>query len=208
MQLVSRYQALAPCSRAILAAVECIAGCFHAGNKLLICGNGGSAADCEHIVGELMKAFLMQRKLPKQFEKRLFSVIPSDAEYLKKNLEGALPAISLASHTSLMTAFANDKAPDLVFAQQIVGYGRAGDVLLAISTSGNSKNVLYAAQTARAAEMKIIALTGISGGKLKDLSDIIICAPSSETFMIQEYHLPIYHCICASLENEFFGEKD
>ena len=153
-----------------------------------------------------MKAFRLPRHLEPEQQERIRSLYPEDAELLIANLQRAVPAISLASQTALMTAFGNDVSSQMLFAQQVLSYGRPGDVLLAISTSGNSPNILYAAQVARMQGVEVIALTGQSGGKLKQYSDIAICVPSSITYQIQEYHLPIYHCMCACVENELFGE--
>lgn len=205
-QLFGRYPALEACRQEIEAAYELLRGCFAAGGRLLVCGNGGSAADSLHIVGELMKGFALSRKLSADWEEKFKQVCPEMAPYLMENLQGALPAISLVSETALSTAYANDQAPDLSFAQQVLGQGRAGDVLLCISTSGNSTNVLYAAAVARAMELRVIGLAGQGGGRLKELSDVCICAPSKITYQIQEYHLPIYHALCLALEREFFGE--
>ena len=173
----------------------------------MICGNGGSASDSLHIVGELMKGFVLQRKLPSDLQNALREAAPNSAEYLIKNLQGALPAISLVSEVALSTAYANDKASDLAFAQQVLGQGRKGDILLAISTSGNSSNVLYAAQVAKALEISVVGLTGVGGGKLSDWSNVLIDVPEKETYKIQELHLPVYHAICLALEQEFFGEE-
>ncbi len=205
-KLVSRYPNLIglPIFESITEVIEC----YNRENKLLVCGNGGSAADSLHIVGELMKGFHLPRKLERKKQSEIRELFPDSAEYLINHLQGTLPAISLVSETALLTAFANDQAPDLSFAQQVLGHGKSGDVLIAISTSGNSKNVIYAAQIAKVQGMKIISLTGESGGKLKEISDILINVPSNETYIIQEYHLPIYHTICAAVENEFFSEED
>lgn len=189
-------------------AIEKIIACYHHKNKLLVCGNGGSAADSLHIVGELMKSFLLPRKLSPKKQKQIEEMFPEQAAYLIANLQGTLAAISLVSETSLLTAYANDQAPDLSFAQQVLGYGLTGDILLAISTSGNSKNVIHAAQMAKIQGMTIISLTGHSGGKLKEFSDFLLNVPSDETYIIQEYHLPIFHAICAAVENEFFNEEE
>lgn len=205
-QLFGRYPALEACRQEIEAAYELLRGCFAAGGRLLVCGNGGSAADSLHIVGELMKGFALSRKLSADWEEKFKQVCPEMAPYLMENLQGALPAISLVSETALSTAYANDQAPDLSFAQQVLGQGKAGDVLLCISTSGNSTNVLYAAAVAHAMELRVIGLAGQGGGRLKELSDVCICAPSRITYQIQEYHLPIYHALCLALEREFFGE--
>lgn len=153
-----------------------------------------------------MKGFALPRKLGDDWKKKFERTCPEMAPYLMENLQGALPAISLVSETALATAYANDQAPDLSFAQQVLGQGRVGDVLLCISTSGNSTNVLYAAAVARAMELRVIGLAGQGGGRLKGLSDVCICAPSRITYQIQEYHLPIYHALCLALEREFFGE--
>lgn len=205
-ELVTRLPELLPLERDILAAVTQLCDCFAGGGKLLVCGNGGSAADSEHIVGELMKGFLLRRPISAAMQEKLECLYPEDASAMTNALQQALPAISLISQTALMTAFGNDMSAQMGMAQQVLGYGRANDILLAISTSGSSANVLYAAKMARALGVGVIGLTGESGGKLKELCDVCLCAPSSVTFRIQEYHLPIYHCICACVENEAFGE--
>ena len=202
-ELIERYPALESCRADMDAAVAAIVECYRADGKILTCGNGGSAADAEHIVGELMKGFLKKRPLDEGMQKALREDCP-DAEYLIKNLQGTLSAISLVDQVAINTAFANDQAPDLCMAQQVLGLGKKGDVLIAISTSGNSKNVVYACEMARAKGMKTIALTGESGGKLKDFADICIRVPSDETYKIQEYHLPVYHMLCIAAEEEFF----
>lgn len=203
--LIERYPLLQTLKEPLKAAAETIIDCYKNGGKLLICGNGGSAADAEHITGELMKGFLLPRPLQEHQSKRLMDTCPEDAAYLIENLQEALPAISLVNQIALGTAFANDQAPDLVFAQQVFGLGKAGDVLLAISTSGNSKNVLYAAQVARAFGLSVISLTGAGGGKLRSWTDILLAVPDKETYRIQELHLPIYHALCIAAEQEFFG---
>ena len=203
-ELIRRYPVLQPNRDSIADGCERIAVSYRNGGRLLICGNGGSAADSLHITGELLKAFVLPRPLPRELKDRLSESAP-DAEYLIKNLQMPLRAVSLVSEAGLMTAYANDVAPDMNFAQQVLGQGREGDVLLAISTSGNSENVLYAAQVARALKMTVIGLTGMTGGRLKKLSDICITAGETETFKIQELHLPIYHAICLALEAEFFS---
>lgn len=204
-KLIERYEALAPLEEPLKAAARAIIDAYHAGGKLLVCGNGGSAADAEHITGELMKGFLLPRRLSEEAKKRFFDTCPEDAEYLTENLQEALPAISLVNQIALGTAFANDQAADLVFAQQVYGLGKKGDILLAISTSGNSQNVLYAAQAARASRLPVIALTGKGGGRLRALADILLAVPERETYRIQELHLPIYHALCIAAEQEFFG---
>lgn len=175
------------------------------GGKLLVAGNGGSAADAEHIVGELMKGFKLPRKPEADFAEKLVEENQELGSVLAENLQGALPAIALDGHPALSTAYMNDCEPLLCFAQQVNGYGKSGDVFLGISTSGNSKNVLYAATTAHAKGMKVIGLTGAKDSKLKDMSDVCIKAPQTETYMIQELHLPIYHCLCLMLEDNFFA---
>ena len=204
-ELVERYPALEICRESLTAAVEKICATFKSGGKLMTCGNGGSAADAQHIVGELMKGFILPREIEGDFVRRAEKFFPEDVNYFKANLQGALPAISLVGETALNTAFANDKAPDLIFAQQVFGLGRRGDTLLAISTSGNSANVVYAVEVAKILGVTTISLTGRHGGKLRHISDVTICAPSDETFKIQEFHLPIYHALCIAAENEFFG---
>lgn len=202
--LVQRYPVMDCCRESISAAVTALIDCFQSGHKLLVCGNGGSAADSLHIVGELMKGFILPRKMPEEEQAQL-RACSSNADYLIENLQGALSAVSLVHETALTTAFANDKAADLDFAQQVYGYGCAGDALFAISTSGNSKNVLYAIDVARLKGMKVISLTGAAGGRMKTCSDILIPVPEAETYKVQELHLPVYHTICLALENEFFG---
>lgn len=176
---------------------------FENGGKLLLAGNGGSAADSDHIVGELMKGFIAKRELSQTAKDGLIEAGDKDG-YISSHLQGALPAISLVSQPALMTAYSNDVAPDLVFAQQIYGYGTRGDVFLGISTSGNSKNIIHAMVVAKSQGLKTICLTGKGGGKLKDMADITIHAPFDETYRIQERHLPIYHTLCIMLEEEFF----
>ena len=209
--LIARYPALAVCAADVRAAVEALVDSWRAGGKLIVCGNGGSASDAEHIVGELMKGFLLPRRLGEDLLEKLHAVCdatdPKTVDYLMQNLQGALPAISLPSQLAISTAFSNDQASDLTFAPQVLGLGKPEDVLLGITTSGNSKNVLYAFRMAKALGMKSIALTGASGGKCVTggYADITIKAPADETYMIQEYHLPIYHALCIAVEEEFFG---
>ncbi|MBQ8578130.1 MAG: SIS domain-containing protein [Clostridia bacterium] len=202
--LFERYPALNGQKANVEAMYDLLADTYKNGGKLLVCGNGGSCADSEHIVGELMKCFLIKRKIPAQLSEAL-SAYGEDGEALKTHLEGALPAISLCGHSALTTAYLNDTEPTMTFAQQVVGYGRPGDILLAISTSGNSKNCVYAAEVAKALGMTVIALTGEKDSKLSALADVTFRAPSTETFKIQEYHLPVYHALCAMLEAEFFA---
>lgn len=207
-ELIARYPQLSVCRGDMVAAVEAICESYRAGGKVIICGNGGSASDSEHVVGELMKGFLLKREIKGELADRIRAAAPEHADYLIANLQGALPALSLVNQVALNTAFANDQAPDLSFAQQLLGMGDAGDSLLAISTSGNSTNVVYALDMARVKGVKSIALTGRSGGKIKaqNMADICICVPEDETFKIQELHLPVYHMLCIAAENEFFAD--
>lgn len=203
--LVKRYSALESCKKDIMAAYEIMEAGYALGGKLLVAGNGGSAADAEHIVGELMKGFVLKRKVGADYSKALIEVDPEMGSTLTEHLQCALPAIALDGHISLSTAFMNDCEPLLCFAQQVNGYGRAGDVFLGISTSGNSKNILYAAVTAKAKGMKVVGLTGTRPSRLEELSDVCIRVPETETYKVQELHLPVYHCLCLMLEEKFFG---
>lgn len=203
--LVERYPSLESAKNDIVAAYLLLEESYENGGKLLVAGNGGSAADAEHIVGELMKGFKLPRKPEADFAEKLVEENQELGSVLAENLQGALPAIALDGHPALSTAYMNDCEPLLCFAQQVNGYGKSGDVFLGISTSGNSKNVLFAATTAHAKGMKVIGLTGAKDSKLKDMSDVCIKAPQTETYMIQELHLPIYHCLCLMLEDRFFA---
>lgn len=204
--LTDRYPALRVCADDINTAFEYMKDSYEHGGKLLIAGNGGSAADSEHIVGELMKGFKRPRKLKDVERNGLIDVNEELGTVLADNLQGALPAIALDGHPALTTAYMNDCEPLLAFAQQLNGYGKKGDVFLGISTSGNSKNILYAATVAKAKEIKVLGLTGKMDSKLKQLADVTIQVPQTETYMIQELHLPVYHCLCLMLEDYFFGE--
>lgn len=203
--LAERYPSLESARNDIVAAYLLLEESYKNGGKLLVAGNGGSAADAEHIVGELMKGFKLPRKPEADFAEKLVEENQELGSVLAENLQGALPAIALDGHPALSTAYMNDCEPLLCFAQQVNGYGKSGDVFLGISTSGNSKNVLFAATTAHAKGMKVIGLTGAKDSKLKDMSDVCIKAPQTETYMIQELHLPIYHCLCLMLEDRFFA---
>lgn len=203
--LLTRYPRLESARREIVEAYLALEDCYRHGGTLLAAGNGGSAADADHIVGELMKSFRLLRPVTADCAKRLREVGADRGAMLAKTLQRALPAISLASHGALMTAYINDTDPQSVYAQLLFGYGRPGDVFLGISTSGNSQNILNAAVTARASGLKTIALTGGSGGALAELADIAVKVPEVETYRIQELHLPIYHCWCLMLEERFFG---
>ncbi len=205
-RLVERYPDLADCVAAIEQAYTLLVKAFQQHRKLLICGNGGSAADSEHIVGELMKSFRSRRPIPDATRERLIAEWPHEGAYISEHLQGALPAISLAAHTAFATAYANDVAADLIFAQQVYGYGEPGDVLLCISTSGRSSNVCQAARVAQTLGLHTIGLTGRDGGLLATLCDVAICVPRSTVEDIQEMHLPVYHTLCLMLEAHFFCE--
>ena len=207
-RLIDRYPKLIVCKEDIWRAYQILEAAYASGRKLLVSGNGGSASDSEHIVGELMKEFKLKRKV---YGRQAAAMMGIDAELgqtLADNLQGALPAISLTGHSALQTAFMNDAEPELVFAQQVNGYGKPGDVYLGISTSGNSKNVLYAAVTAKSRGLKVIGLTGSKENKLMKYADVCIRVPETETYKIQELHLPVYHCLCLMLEERFFGTTD
>lgn len=205
MDLYERFEGLNTAKESIENAKNTIIKSFESGGKLLLCGNGGSCADCDHIVGELMKGFLSKRSLSEAQKQEMIN----NADYINREwleqLQGALPAISLPAATALNMAFCNDVNPELLYAQQLMGLGSKEDVLFCISTSGNSKNVCAAAIVGKALGITVIGLTGKSGGKLKEISDINICAPETETYKIQELHLPIYHYLCAEIEKHFFG---
>lgn len=204
-QLTKRYPQLESIESDINNAFFIISESFAKGGKLLIAGNGGSAADAEHIVGEMMKNFVKKRKLDDEFISNIKEVDAEIARYLISSLQPGLPAVSLSNHTSLITAAVNDIDVNAVFAQQLYGYGKEGDVFLGISTSGNSKNILYAAAAAKAKKLRVIALSGGSGGDLRRFADVSIVAPETETYKIQELHLPIYHCLCLMIEEKFFN---
>lgn len=202
-ELFERYPQLESCRKDIEKAFILLKNCFEKGGKVFVCGNGGSASDSEHIVGELLKCFKKKRQINQEFLESLKSN-GKDGVYLAETLEGALPAISLNSQTGIMTAFANDKSWDATFAQQLYGLGAKGDVLISLSTSGNSKNCVYATIVAKLKGLSSISLTGENGGKLKGYSDCTIGVPEIQTYKVQELHLPVYHCLCAMLEEEFF----
>ncbi len=204
--LIERYPVLEVCKEDIISGYELLEDCYAKGGKLLIAGNGGSAADAEHIAGELMKRFKTPRPIPNELKEKLVKIDPVRGEDLSKNLERPLMAIPLVAHEALTTAYINDVDGLGVFAQQLYGYGKEGDVFLGISTSGNSKNVMNATVVARALGLKVLGLTGKLGGELNEVSNICVKVPETETYMIQELHLPIYHCWCLMLEDYFFGE--
>jgi D-sedoheptulose 7-phosphate isomerase len=201
-ELIEKYPALLGCEQDIEAAFMCLLHTYESGKKLLLCGNGGSASDCEHIVGELMKSFKKKRPIPAE-EKAVLSKT-EEGRAMADVLEGGLKAISLTSHLSLSTAFANDKQPLAVFAQQLYVLGDKGDTLLCISTSGNSKNCVYAATVAKMKGMSVISLTGEKESALSACSDVCVRVPETETYKVQELHLPVYHALCAMLEEEWF----
>lgn len=203
--LTRRYPSLMKIKEDIAAAYEILKDCYEAGGKLLIAGNGGSCADAEHIVGELMKGFVKRRPVTEELAEALRKTDESRGQVLAERLQRGLPAIALTGHAGLTTAFLNDVDGEMAFAQQLLGYGRKGDVFLGITTSGNSANVLYAAVTAKALGMKVIGLTGRDGGKLAALCDAAIIVPEQETYKIQELHLPVYHALCLMLEESFFA---
>lgn len=197
-ELYNRYPQLKGCEGEIAKAFDLLLACYRGGGKVLTCGNGGSAADAEHIVGELLKKFRKHREISSEVAAKL----PAD---LVAKLEGALPAVSLVSMSGILTAFANDVAWETAFAQQVYGLGRPGDVLIALSTSGNSANCVNAALVAKAKGLKVISMTGAGGGRLGELADATIGVPETETFKVQELHLPVYHALCAALEDALYG---
>ena len=203
-ELIERYGALDFMADDIEAAIEKIVECCKAGGKVLLCGNGGSASDSDHVAGELLKGFLLKREPKGEELTKLEAELSSDA----KKLQRGIPAIPLPQLSGVLSAFANDVDPSLVYAQLTYALGKRGDVIILFSTSGNSVNVVKAAKCARALGIFVISLTGESGGMLKGLSDICLAAPEKETFKVQEYHLPIYHAICAEAEAILFGENE
>lgn len=203
-QTLKQHPELKTCRDQMEEAFAVLRDCYRQSAKVLVCGNGGSAADSEHIVGELMKGFRSSRPLPETEIARLRKLYGNDGEKIGRSLQGALPAISLVSQISLCTAISNDVSADMVFAQQVFGYARPGDVLIGISTSGNAANVINAVKVARALDMRTIALSG-QGGTLKQLAELTIGVPGSETARIQELHMAVYHALSAALEAELFG---
>lgn len=203
--LIKRYPVLEICRQSIIDAYLVMENCYENDGKLLIAGNGGSAADSEHIAGELMKRFKTSRPVSTDLANKLIAIDPVRGENLAKNLERGLMAIPLVAHEALTTAYINDVDGLGVFAQQLFGFGRPGDVFLGISTSGNSKNIMSATVVARALGIKVIGLTGSLGGELAEVADVVVKVPETETYMIQELHLPVYHCWCLMLEEKFFG---
>ena len=206
LELMERHPRLLPLRDEIAKAAELLVLCFRNGGKLLVCGNGGSSSDSDHIAGEMMKGFVHSRRINEKLRNALVASGGERGAYLSEKLQQGLPSISLSAHTALITAIANDTDADLIFAQQVISYGKPGDVLMALSTSGNSRNVIDAIITAKATDMIVIGLTGESGGKMSQLCDILIAVPSEGTAFIQELHLPVYHAICRIVESEIFSE--
>ena len=203
-ELITRYPVLSVCRNDIQAAIDTMIRCYEHGGKVLLCGNGGSCADSDHIVGELMKGFLKKRPLSDAQKAAMKARSATLDDSLLNALQCGLPAISLPSLTALNTAFCNDADPELIYAQAVLALAKPGDVLIAISTSGNAKNVFAAVQVAQGLGVTVIGLTGNTGGKLKQYADIAACVPETETFKIQELHLPVYHTVCAAVEAHFF----
>ena len=205
-ELIKRYPILERVREDIEAVYGILERCYENGGKLLIAGNGGSAADAEHIVGELMKGFVKRRPVTEEMKEALEKADPVRGKALSEKLQGGLPAIALVDHAALSTAFANDVDGMLSYAQQVNGYGKPGDVFLGISTSGNAENVMYAAVTAKAKGMQVVGLTGKDGGKLAGIADAAVIVPEMETYKIQELHLPVYHALCLMLEHRFYEQ--
>lgn len=203
-ELIFRYPELTDIKNEIMRTVDMMESTYKNGGKILVCGNGGSCADCEHIVGELMKGFMSKRPLSKN-DVMLFDGISDNPINFAENLQLAIPAISLPSQSAVLSAFSNDVNPAMAYAQLTFGYGRENDLIICISTSGNSANVINAAIAAKARKMKSVALTGADGGMLASICDAAIKVPETETYKVQEYHLPIYHFLCAELEKRLFS---
>lgn len=204
-ELIERYPALEVCRDQIKAAADMMEGVCRADGTMMFCGNGGSCADCDHIVGELMKGFLSLRTADNGIKTVMNEKFGTEGEKIADKLQRGIRAISLAAHAGVMTAFANDVDAELIYAQMVYAYARGGDLVFGISTSGNSKNVIAALKTASAMGLKTIGLTGSGSCKMDEICDVVIKAPATETFKVQEYHLPIYHCLCAELEKRMFG---
>lgn len=203
--LIERYSNLIHLESSIEEAVKIIVRAYNNGGKVLVCGNGGSSADSDHVVGELMKSFEMKRPLDQAVQKNLRALFPERGDFLAENLQQGLPAISLSAHSALISAISNDIGGDLIFAQQVVGYGNPGDILLAFSTSGNAQNVIDALIVAKAKGLKTIGMTGETGGKMQAYCDLLINVPETRTAFVQELHLPVYHAICLMVESTIFS---
>jgi D-sedoheptulose 7-phosphate isomerase len=206
-ELCNRRPELAQLRDSIADAANTLISTFENGGKLLACGNGGSSSDADHIVGELMKSFEASRPLRREITERLLDLSPERGKYLSGKLESGLPAISLSSQTSLTSAICNDIGADMVFAQQVASYGTERDVLIAISTSGNSQNVVDACIMAKALNMRVIGLTGATGGKMKEFCDVLLNVPEKRTAYVQELHLPVFHALCLLVEDHFYPNK-
>lgn len=204
-ELFERYPCLCACEKDIDAARELICETYKRGGTVYVCGNGGSCSDSDHIVGELMKGFLLRRKLQAADTAKFAEMFEDGAEFAA-NLQGALPAVSLTAQTAILSAFANDVEPDMVYAQLVYGYARENDLVIGLSTSGNSKNVVNAIKAAKFRGAKTLSMTGMKESKLSAMSDVTIRVPETETFKIQELHLPVYHYLCAAVEEEFFAK--
>lgn len=202
---IQRYPELEVCREDMQKTIDRLISCYENNGKLLICGNGGSCADAEHIVGELMKGFLKKRPIPSDKRQEMIANEPQVADLLD-NLQEGLSAIPLTSFAALNSAFCNDVEPSMIYAQNVLALAKPGDVLLGLSTSGNSKNVVNAALVARSLGITVITMTGENGGKLRDISDICIRVPAVETYQVQELHLPVYHTLCAAVEQHFYSE--
>ena len=205
-ELYTRYPALLGCKKDIEAASALLLECAQNGGKILLCGNGGSCADADHIAGELLKSFVLRREPTKEEKEKIRAACPENAEFLIDNLQRGIPAVSLPSLCAVNTAYINDAEPSMVYGQLVYALGRPGDVVLGLSTSGNSKNVVYAMQVAKAMGLKTIALTGAKESKLSDLCTCTVKVPETETYKVQELHLPVYHHLCLELEETLFGE--
>jgi D-sedoheptulose 7-phosphate isomerase len=205
--LIQRYPLLEPVKKELEDMYRLMEETYENKGKMLVAGNGGSAADAEHIVGELMKSFKNPRKVNEEMMYTLAKIDSEKGKWIGENLQGALPAIAVVDHVALSTAYLNDVNPLMGMAQQVYGYGNSGDIFLGISTSGNSDNILYAATVAKAKGLKVAALSGGTGGKLKEIADVSVIVPETETYKIQEFHLPIYHALCLMLEERFFGAE-
>lgn len=204
-ELFERYPELEACRDSIAKAAEFMLDTYKRGGKILLCGNGGSCSDCDHIAGELLKCFKRKRKITPETKAKIEQLFPSDTDYFAEKLERGIPAISLPSQTAAISAYVNDVCADMVYAQLTYAYARESDLLIAISTSGNSANVVNAAKMARVCSMNVIGLTGANPCRLDDICDTTIKVPAAETYKIQEYHLPVYHYLCAAIEKKIFG---
>ncbi|MBR6052131.1 MAG: SIS domain-containing protein [Clostridia bacterium] len=203
-ELISRYPALSVCKSDIRSALEALVSSVRAGGTILLCGNGGSAADCEHIAGELLKGFLSRRKMSDCTAAKFRSALGDGASEYVEKLQGGIPAVSLPSQAGVLTAYSNDVDAEFMYAQLVYAYAKENDVLVTISTSGNSHNCVRAAETAKALGIKTVALTGANESRLSQICDVTVRVPETETFKVQEYHLPVYHCLCAAMEEELF----